>query len=161
MTLLIRTIKRNLKDNSLLQKVYLSEYLDWVFKLRGTYRSYKEMFRRMLFWGWHMRWSWDFDAQTLYKMLQLKLSRLNYVFENHGHCVWNSDRDNKRMRELREMIELFKRLFEDEYQIKAYEESLKDCLKRYDSYKKWESLRKQHKERAFYLLKKNIDILWD
>lgn len=76
-------------------------------------RSKYQTFRRMIFWGWNLRNSWDFDAQTIYDILYLKLQRLYVVFNQNGHLVWNSSPDNKRMRKLSEAILLCKRIKED------------------------------------------------
>jgi hypothetical protein len=88
----------------------------------GWCRSKYEMVRRMLYWGWHMRWSWDFDAQTMYEMIYRKLDRLHYVFKNYSHMQWNSDENNGRMKELREARELARRCWQDEYDMKAFYE---------------------------------------
>jgi len=74
-----------------------------------------EMIKRMLFWGWKLRNSWDFDACTIYEILYLKLTRIYNCFLDDGHCLWNDDINNKGMRELRTAIELAKRLSEDTY----------------------------------------------
>ena len=87
------------------------------------YRSKYEMLQRVVFWGWKMRWSWDFDAHTIYEMLYLKLDRVYVCMRDHSHCVWNSNEDNRRMRELREAKELARRLMDDDYEMAGFYET--------------------------------------
>lgn len=75
----------------------------------GSLIAFYEKIKRMIFWGWKMRNSYDYDAHTIYEMLQWKLERLLHVFKYDGHCVWNNSEDNKRMKDLKEAIELLKR----------------------------------------------------
>lgn len=71
-----------------------------------------EMLCRMLFWGWNMRHSYDFDAQTLYDIIYLKLDRVYNCMLSDSHCAWNSSPDTKLMRRLYEARTLAKRLSE-------------------------------------------------
>lgn len=80
------------------------------------------MLQRMIFWGWKMRWSWDFDSHGIYDMIYLKLDRIQNCFNKNGHCVWNRNNDTKGMKKLRVAKELAKRLFEDDYIIRACDE---------------------------------------
>jgi len=87
------------------------EFLDLIWHDRIQWVRIKyEMLGRMLFWGWNMRNSYDFDAHTIYDMLYLKLDRLYDLFENHSHLMWNSDTQNKDMRRLCEARGLAKKL---------------------------------------------------
>lgn len=155
----------------------------------GSLIAFYEKVKRMIFWGWKMRNSWDFDACTIYDMLQLKLERLLYVFKNHGHCEWNSDENNSRMKQLREAIELLKRkgavdelnyvddvrkIAEREGWIIGYKDKHRfNCIfkdpaseKKYRKlfkreFERHNKLYKLRHERLFELLKKNVDGWWD
>jgi len=96
-------------------------------------RSKIEMLQRMVYWGWHMRWSWDFDASTIYEMLYRKLDRIYCCMRDHSHCVWNSSIEQPRMRELREAREIAKRLWEDDYDMAAFYET----EEKYGKLKSW------------------------
>lgn len=73
-------------------------------------RSKYQMFRRMMFWGWNLRNNYDFDAQTIYDILYLKLQRLHVTFNTNSHLEWNSSPTNRRMKKLSEAILLCKRI---------------------------------------------------
>jgi len=132
-----------------------------------------EMIRRMVFWGWKLRNSWDFDAQTIYTIMYLKLDRLYNCFRDNGHCVWNSSERNSRMRQLSECRELFRRLDEYDPMMVAYDEVFGlEYVPHGKRFKHQELLyqrrlnhhtkiRAYMKHRAFHLLEKNIDIWWD
>lgn len=101
--------------------------LDWISDkfyvlVRWFYKT-KEMLERMVYWGWKMRWSWDFEAHMIYDLLHNKLERLYVCFRDHSHCVWNSSEKNNAMRKLKEASMLAKRLYEDNYDIRAFEET--------------------------------------
>jgi len=83
-----------------------------------------QMLERMLFWGWHMRHSYDFDCHTIYKILHLKFKRTIKNFNEDGHCVWNDNPDGKQMKKLRTASELANRLNKGngDYIIKAINE---------------------------------------
>lgn len=76
----------------------------------------------MIFWGWNMRWSYDFDASTIYDMLHLKLNRLHTEFKDNGHCVWNGNIDHPDMKRIRVATELAKRLSTEGYTLRACRE---------------------------------------
>lgn len=109
------------------KKHKLSEFKEWIvdkiWDVRSFFRSKYEMLCRMAFWAWHMRWSWDFDAHTIYQMTYLKLKKIHECMLNHGHCVWNSDPLNNRMRKLAEAKVLAKRLADDDYDMAAWYET--------------------------------------
>lgn len=91
----------------------MNPIVDWIYDHTvKPYRTYKEMLARMFFWAWHMRWSWDFDAHTIYDMILLKLKKLEYVFEKHGHCCWQEPGDEEyfRMEALKEAIAVCDRI---------------------------------------------------
>ena len=81
----------------------------------GWFKSKLEMLERMLFWGWHMRWNWDFDGHCLYDIIYLKLDRLYKCHRDYGHCVWNQEEDATEYRDmvaLRLAVRVAKRLAE-------------------------------------------------
>jgi len=84
------------------------------------FRKYYQMFKRMIFWGWNMRRSYDWDVYGVYRMVNLKLDRCYKEFRDNGYCVWNSSESSNRMRKLRTAIELSKRLDEDKYLDKGF-----------------------------------------
>ena len=88
-------------------------------KLVSKYHEYTEALDKMIFWAWHMRWSYDFDAHTMYWMLYYKLDRMYKCFRDYSSCVWDSDINNPKMRKLRITRELAKRLAEDNYTTQA------------------------------------------
>lgn len=103
--------------NNLKEKIHerwlFSPTVEWVHNhtIRPYYK-YTEMLKRMIFWGWNMRWSWDFDAQTIYDVLLLKLKRLKESFDHEGHLCWQNpgDVDYYRMEALIRAIELCDKL---------------------------------------------------
>jgi len=100
------------EHNSLFFRTILKG-VDLFLDMKGEIRSKREMLDRMVFWGWNMRWSWDFDAHTIYDMLYYKLVRLEKVFTESGNCCWNQDPeypDYKYMKSLRLAIKILKRL---------------------------------------------------
>lgn len=79
-----------------------------------------ESIKRFFYWGWKLRHSYDFDAHSIYPMLQLKLERVYNEMLNNSHLVWNSDPNNKQMRKLKEAGLLAERLSSDRYELKAF-----------------------------------------
>lgn len=74
-----------------------------------------ETLERMFYWGWKLRKSYDFDGNTLFDIIHLKLERLYKCHRDHGHCEWNSSTETKLMKRLKEASELAKRLSDEEY----------------------------------------------
>ena len=104
-------LNRYLKDNpSIFDKICfkIDDLISW-------FSSKYQILERMVFWGWKLRYDYDFDAHVLYHHHYLKLDRMYKCFRDHGHCAWNSDINNPRMRHLRITRELAKRLYEDGY----------------------------------------------
>lgn len=185
---LIKSIKSvsNTKK-TLLEKIYLSGYLDWFFNIIYWIRDKYEMIKRMLFWGWKLRNNADFDSHFLYEIIHLKLRKIYECHRDHGHCVWNSSKNNKQMRKLRECYELAKRLYDDEYRLNKvskimdkyksnqsknnfvesyYPEAKAINHKLYTfiikrSMDKDNAILKERKDRLFTLLYKYIDEWWD
>jgi len=89
-----------------IQDIFWYSWTDW---LRAKY----EMLERMIFWGWNMRWSYDFESLECYEMLYLKLKRVYECHRDHGNCMWNSNPLNKDMKRLREAVGLAKWLNEN------------------------------------------------
>jgi hypothetical protein len=133
-------------------------YYDIIYKIA----SYIEMFKRMLFWGWKMRWNFDFDGQYVYNILHLKLVRMYKCFINHGHCLWTNDINDPLMRKLRIAIECSKRLKEDEYILNCYNMSKKEGRNKTKAiYKRYDDIQKNDKRLLFKILEKNLDSFWD
>lgn len=157
-------------------------------KIRSFWNIWTELFERIFFWGWNMRWSYDFDGYTVYRILYLKLNRMYKCFRDYGHLVWNSDVNNKEMRKLRIARELAKRLYENDYSthLKKVEEKYGElqmgfsqlgCYFYMDkttkdnqgkAYKERQRAirldalqRESEKEYLFRLLNKNLDSWWD
>jgi hypothetical protein len=154
------------------------------------YLKYAEMFNRMIFWAWKMRWSWDFDIHTVYEMLYLKLDRSYNCFLKNGHLVWNSNPNNKLMRRLQEARYLAKRLCDDEYKMRAFYETNEKFVhyfktfkiknkSLYESISNWknkprlaelfyngktkiyQNMENYERKRLFHLLEKYINKWWD
>ena len=143
--------------------------------------SYVEMVKRMVFWGWKMRWSWDFDANTIYEILHLKYNRIYKCMEKHHHLEWNKNIETKGMKKLRTMVLLTKRISDDKYvdiadptywdefwaekernNIKDFfDRDEKDRERFVNAIKKSEEIKKQDKEMFLKLLKEDNDGWWD
>jgi hypothetical protein len=141
--------------------------------------SYVEMINRMIFWGWHMRRSWDFDAKTVYEMLYLKYDRTYKCMKKHHHLMWNRNTETRGMKRLASMVLLTKRLHEDNYvdiadptfwedyysKPRKVEDFFKDDGDSKDRFryavKKSEEIKKQDKEMFIKLLQKHNDGWWD
>lgn len=85
------------------------------FRIYNEVVSFIEMVKRMLFWGWKLRNSWDFDASTIWEMLNLKYTRIYNCMNKNGHLEWNKNENTKSMKRLRTMIVLTKRLNDEKY----------------------------------------------
>lgn len=113
---LLQAIRNESKHyDSIWEMIYLSDFMDPFYNTINWFRSKKEMIARMLFWGWKLRWSWDFDASTMYEITYLKLSRVHDCMKKHGHLVWNANHNSNLMRKLAETKMLAKKLSEDDY----------------------------------------------
>lgn len=152
-----RFLLKSLKvlPENLWQKFYLSDYTNWLFKIINEIRSKREMFDRILFWGWKMRHSYDFDANTIYQMLYLKYLRTYQCMKNHGSCTWNSDINTKDMRRLRTLTEVCRRLSEDNY-LHIAESDEKYWI---DFHKNWRINRNSDKKGKFHRICLKSDIL--
>ena len=56
------------------QQIYLSDWFDPFYKAYKWLTDWSRL-QRFFFWGWNMRYSWDWDAHTVYDMLHLKYKR--------------------------------------------------------------------------------------
>lgn len=74
-----------------------------------------EEIERFFFYGWKFRKSFDFDAHTIYYMLQIKLERIHQCMKTNSHLLWNDSEDTNLMRKLCEAKGLAKRLDEESY----------------------------------------------
>lgn len=108
------------------------EYLkDQLQDLRIYFKSLKETLSRMIYWGWKMRNSYDFDAHTMYDILHYKLDRIYQAALKDPYHVW-TDPNTKLMRRLKEASILANRISEDNYQIRAFQEADEKF-----TYKRW------------------------
>lgn len=108
----MKVLKRQiseLKEEGIL--IYIRN-LYWQY-IENPILKYKEMWQRVFYYGWKMRWSWDFDAWTIYDVLYLKLDRVHGCMINHSHLMWNSRPDTKLMKRLCEAKHLAKKLSEN------------------------------------------------
>ena len=137
-----------------------------------------------------MRYSYEWDAHCIYKMIYLKLDDCRDNFNKHGHLMWNADDNTVGMRKMRECSELAKRLHEDRYHMKPYYAMVKKygrvnspilntkfeyrweyiktkkeeklALKEYKRLiKKYNKIQLADKERFHFLLKDGINNWWD
>ena len=149
-----------------------------------------EQLQRMIFWGWNMRNSYDFDGGTVYKVLNLKLKRMYDCFLKDGHLMWNNSPDTRGMRLLIECIELTSRLQEDYHRnyevvcerymtpprtkcsfLEKFHDDMYPNAKPIDramyrhflskAFDKDSSEQKRDKARLFKLLEKHLDSWWD
>jgi hypothetical protein len=97
----------------------------------ATLRHYYRMICRMIWWGWKLRNSHDWDYGYMDEIIYLKLERMQKEMLQNGHCVWNSDPKSKEyylMRKLEQAVYTAKIITEEEeepiYQIqmKRHEE---------------------------------------
>jgi hypothetical protein len=86
----------------------INELFEW-------FRSKYEMICRIFYYGWKMRNSYDFDGHALYGVIYLKLDAMYRCFRDHGHCVWNRNKNTVSMRRIRIARELARRLDEGDY----------------------------------------------
>lgn len=107
------SVKDKIREN--VSSLYYSESMNWFHKLENEFWTRKEMFERMFYWAWKLRWNFDFDAQTLYQIQYLKLKRVHECMLKHGHLDWNSSPDHKHMRRLAEARELARRLTKNNF----------------------------------------------
>ena len=152
--------------------------------------SFKEQVERFFYWGWKLRHNYDFDAQTVYELLYLKLDRIYNCMKEYSHLEWNSTPDSNLMRKLAEARGLAKRLHDYDYNHSAFleadakfeykvwsepiEGSSNFILQSNWMYKEKEAklylkARKKHyakmleidKKRFYYLLDKYLEHWWD
>ena len=165
--------------------------MSFILSIKYFIVSKYEMLKRMAFWAWNMRYSYDFDAHTVNRMIYLKLNRVYTCMRDDSHLLWNSSESNTRMRQLKETVELFKRASEDDYSMRAFDETEekfgklktwtepvegKPGLSWYKSkwpndkqarvfyekrIKHWANVEKQNSERMWHLLSSNINNWWD
>ena len=77
-------------------------------------RHFIDSVKRFFFWGWKLRNSHDWDYAYLYKIMALKLERMEYEFKNHGHCEWQEE-DSLEWARFTKAVRLMRRLAEDDF----------------------------------------------
>lgn len=106
------------KDNEPIWKLKLKEWwydlppVKWYYSLWVTYRRLKRVYR----WSKFMWTNWDFDALSIYPLLEYKLKRVQYCLEQ-GHAI----QEDKDMKALRIVIKLANRLANDYHETKLYD----------------------------------------
>ena len=106
-----------------------------------------EMIQRMIFWGWKMRYSYEWSCHSVYLMIHLQLKAIIDYSKEYAHCTWNSNYNGKEMRKLRFACELAKRLWENDYDthVRVYQEKWGETK----FSKKIFGIRKADRSRAF------------
>lgn len=115
MRALVKWAMKYQKNRTLWQKFYYSDFFDLLHKVITWFSVQYQTLERMLFWGWKMRHSYDFDAHTVYEAIHLKLERIHKCMKENGHLEWNSDESNNLMRKLAECKGIAKKLAEENY----------------------------------------------
>lgn len=110
----LREIDRTHKP-SLWQIIYLSDFMDPFYKVVQWFRVQYQILERMLYWGWKMRYNYDFDAQFVYVVIALKLERVHKCMKEHSHLEWNSTEKSNLMRKLAEAKILAKKVAKEKY----------------------------------------------
>jgi hypothetical protein len=86
------------------------------YAILSTYKSISSV----LYWGWNMRNSVDYDAHSMYDLMYLKLDRIYKEMVNNSHLMWNSKETTKGMKRLAETRRLAKMLANDTYNCYVY-----------------------------------------
>ena len=122
--------------------------------------------------------TYDFDSAGIHTLINAHMERVSKFMHNPDltYSLWNSDPSNKRMRQLREFVELSRRVSADEagyFHTQVYEkwdrdgsftfmlnnpEYRKEALR---AIKKDNRIRRQLEERYYYLLKNVVPNFWD
>ena len=130
--------------------------------------------KNFFFWGWKLRNSVDFNANSLYEMIHLKLDTTYKSFVRNSHLMWNRSENTVGMRKLKIAAELAKRISEDKYLHNHYDfvENPEEFLglemhpkglgrKVQNNRKREFSQKKRERELLFNLLEKHLDTWWD
>lgn len=88
-----------------------------------TVIGFWESVKRRIFWFSKTGNSVDFDAHTIYEMLYYKLDRIYRCCLEDKHLVWNGNEKTNLMRKLLEAKGLAKKLDQDDYTFRAFEEA--------------------------------------
>ena len=116
--------------------------------------------------------TYDFDSAGIHVLINAHMERVSKFMHNPDltNSLWNSDPNNRRMRQLREFVELSRRVIGNEagyFHTQVYEkwdrdkdglisfminneEYRKEALR---AIKKDNRIRRQHEERYYYMLK--------
>lgn len=137
---------------------------------------------RFCYYGYHgAKYTYDFDAESLHNLIYAHMVRVNKYMHDDDltHLVWNSNRDNKDMKLLREFTELSRRLrfdtqvghYLDELFSKKSPLELLELMgtRRSDEYmkkfaiarKKDALIKKGLEDRYWYLLRYKVPGFWD
>ena len=136
--------------------------------------NFIDQLKNFIFWGWKLRNSVDFDCNSLYELIYLKLDTTYKCFIENSHLMWNRSEHTTGMKKLRVARNLAKRISEDEY-INNHYRFVKNTDKLFDlemlpkglgkrvqdNRKRQNSQQKQEMELLFELLKKHTNRWWD
>lgn len=149
--------------------------MDLYYKMKRLYT----FIVRFFYYGYHgAKYTADWDASCLHELIYAHMKRVNKFMHDDDltHLMWNSNRDNKGMRLLREFTELSKRLKYDTMvgdnlsklfkehpsRILMNEPRPKEILKMFKiARKKDEMVRKGLEDRYWYLLRYKTPEFWD
>lgn len=140
------------KEDSLLNKIYLSDAFDPFHKAYVKVCVFFECVERFFYWGWKLRKSYDFDSAFVFEMLLLKYTRIYAAMEN-GSC----DHSPAKMFKLRIIIALLKRIDANEYFSEEYQKyggAVRILQVAYERENK-------DKQLLFKMLAKYNDLFWD
>ena len=77
--------------------------------------NFIDQVKNFFFWGWKMRNSVDFDCNSIYDVLYLKLDTTYKCMVENSHLMWNRNENTVGMKKMRIARELAKRISEDQY----------------------------------------------
>ena len=105
----------SLKKKSKFQEK-IDDVLDWFYDFYTDLLIIPyERCRRFIYWGWKLRYNYDFECHFLYYMTYLKLKGMIDYSRKHGTLCWNSKENGKEFRRLKIACQLAKRLWKDDY----------------------------------------------
>ena len=96
----------------------------WFYNLVDTFRHFFDSIERFFFWGWNMRHSYDWDYGYLYKMIYLKMKRMEKDFDECKYSVkWT---DSNAMHQFKVAKGCMQRMCEKDYCEDEYDHYFKE-----------------------------------
>lgn len=126
-----RILMRYIKDDkSLLQKLYYSPKLDWLFNLINLPNRIYLYVAKFIYYGKVGANCYDFEATSCYELVYAHIKRCRkFMDSDKTHLVWNSQNKPKGLiRKLYELEELLRRYLIDELDSKAHTILVYDSL---------------------------------